>query len=172
MVLGLLSNEPQHGYSLFARIQRDLSDVWHVGMNRLYALLDEMEDEGLITGHDEHTGNRPTRRVFRPTAKGKRTFEHWLHTPSNRMSDLRIDFPPKLYFAQQMGPKDTATLLATQRQACERELARMSSIQNDVGAASTYRHLVYELRVRQIESILGWLSTCERELLGQGKNTT
>ena len=39
VVLGLLDAQPQHGYALFAQVQRDLQDVWHVGMNRLYALL-------------------------------------------------------------------------------------------------------------------------------------
>lgn len=164
VVLGLLDGEPQHGYALFARIQRDLSDVWHVGMNRLYALLEEMEADGLIAGHEEQAGNRPARRVFRPTAKGKRVFERWLHEPSVRMNDMRIDFPPKLYFAMQRGRAHVASLVDGQRAACEQEMTRMASIQRDIDAANAYRHLVYEMRVRQIESIIGWLNTCEREL--------
>ena len=172
VVLGLLDGEPQHGYALFARIQRDLSDVWHIGMNRLYALLEEMEAAGLIAGHDEQAGNRPPRLVFRPTAKGKRVFERWLNEPSARMSDLRIDFPPKLYFAMQRGPAHVATLVSAQRAACEQEMMRMASIQRDIDAANAYRHLVYELRLRQIESIIGWLNTCERELSMRNEGTT
>lgn len=157
--------EPQHGYALYAKIQHDLSDMWHVGMNRLYALLEEMEHDGLIAGHAERAGNRPTRRVFRPTAKGKRLFERWMHKPSLSMREMRVDFPPKLYFAVQRGSQDVAQLVQAQRIACNKELARMSGRQRDIGDSSAYRGLIYDFRVRQIRSILEWLDACEAWLV-------
>ncbi len=104
-VLGFLLIEPRHGYGLFTQVQRD---VWNVAMNRLYGLLGEMEQGGLIAGHVERSGARPQRRVFRCTAKGRRQFARWMAEPSARMSELRTDFPPRLFFALQRGPQDVA----------------------------------------------------------------
>ena len=165
VVIGLLLIEPRHGYALFSQIQSDLRDVWHVAMNRLYKLLDEMEADGLIAGRAERVGLRPARRVYRGTAKGKRLFERWMHEPSGRMSEMRTDFPPKLYFAMQHGPQDVAQLVQVQRGACQRELERMASRQKDIGLAGGYRDLVYDFRLRQIRAILEWLDECETRLV-------
>lgn len=170
VVLGLLAEAPAHGYALFARIHDDLAGVWQVGMNRLYALLDAMERDGLIKGHAEQAGNRPARRVFRITAKGRRRFEAWLHAPSRNMQDMRVEFPPKLYFALRRGPQDVAELVQAQRSACRKELDRMTGRQRDIGERDAYRRLIYDFRVRQIHSILEWLDACEAECVARNRH--
>ena len=167
VVLGLLDGDPQHGYALYGRIRDELQDVWHVGMNRLYALLIVIERNGLIKGHTERVGLRPSRRVFNITAKGRRLFEHWLHSPSQSMRDMRVDFPPKLYFACRRGPQDVGELIQSQRRACQRELERMSTRLRDIGMHNdySYRKLIYDFRIGQIHAILDWLSACEAELI-------
>ncbi|MFN4294844.1 MAG: PadR family transcriptional regulator [Thermoflexales bacterium] len=163
VVLGLLAEAPAHGYALFARIHNDLAGVWQVGMNRLYALLDAMERDGLIKGHAEHAGNRPERRVFRLTAKGRRRFEAWLRAPSRSMQDMRVEFPPKLYFALRRGPKDLAELLQAQRAACRDELERLAARLRDTPPDDNYHALVYDFRIRQVRAVLDWLDAREAE---------
>lgn len=167
VVLGLLDERPQHGYALFAQVQSDLQDVWHVGMNRLYALLEEMERAGLIAGHAEQAGLRPTRRVFQIAPKGRRLFERWMREPCMRMAEMRADFPPKLYFAMRRGPQDVAELIQAQRGACQMELERMSGRQRDIGEDNAYRGLIYDFRVRQIHAILEWLDACEQQAVAK-----
>ena len=136
-----------------------------LGVNRLYAVLDEMEADGLIKGHAEREGLRPTRTVYHPTSKGIRLFERWLHDPSRSMRDMRVDFPPKLYFACRRGPQDVAESVQGQRAACHEELARISERKAAIAPEDRYKQLVYDLRVGQIGSILDWLDSCERELI-------
>ncbi|RMG62819.1 MAG: PadR family transcriptional regulator [Chloroflexi bacterium] len=161
VVLGLLAEAPAHGYALFARIRDDLTGVWQVGMNRLYALLDAMERDGLINGRAEQAGNRPERRVFRITAKGRRRFEAWLHAPSRSMQDMRVEFPPKLYFALRRGPQDVAALVQVQRIACRDELERLIARLRNAPPDGGYHALVYDFRIRQVRAILDWLDACE-----------
>ncbi len=163
VVLGLLAEAPAHGYALFARIRSDLAGVWQVGMNRLYALLDAMERDRLIQGHAEHAGNRPERRVFRLTAKGRRRFEAWLRAPSRSMQDMRVEFPPKLYFALRRGPQDVAELLQAQRAACRDELERLAARLRDTPPDDRYHALVYDFRIRQVRAVLDWLDAREAE---------
>ena len=163
-MLGLLvaTAQPQHGYALFQRIQADLKDVWSIGMNRLYALLGEMERAGLIGSHTEKPGKRPTRKVYQLLPKGHQTFEAWMGTPIQHMRDMRVEFMPKLYFARLLGPGAVTALLRLQRAACKREWERMSNLQRERGFDDMYIFLVYEFRIRQIQSMLKWLDECEQ----------
>ncbi len=161
VVLGLLAEAPAHGYALFARIRDDLTGVWQVGMNRLYAVLDAMERDGLIKGRAEQAGNRPERRVFHLTARGRRRFEAWLRAPSRSMQDMRVEFPPKLYFALRRGPQGMAELLQTQRAACQGELERLAAHLRDTPPNDNFHALVYDFRIRQVRAILDWLDACE-----------
>jgi DNA-binding PadR family transcriptional regulator len=161
IILGLLLDSPQHGYALYLRTQRDLGDVWTIGMNRLYALLDRMESESLIAGRNEKAGPHPARRVYSATPGGRRLFQDWLRAPVARLRDMRLTFLPKLYFAQRMGSAQLADLVAVQRAACRSELERMSALQRERGFDDMYLFLVYEFRIRQAQSMLAWLDQCE-----------
>jgi hypothetical protein len=81
------------------------------------------------------------------------------------MSEMRTDFPPKLYFAIHRGLQDVAELVQTQRGACRKELERMEGRQRDISDGNAYRGLIYDFRVRQIHSILEWLDACEMRLV-------
>jgi DNA-binding PadR family transcriptional regulator len=164
IVLGLLIDCPQHGYSLYRRIQSDLGDVWTIGMNRLYALLDAMEAGALITGRREKAGLRPAKRVYSATAEGRRLFQDWLQAPVTRMRDMRLDFLPKLYFARRQAAGAPAGLIAAQRAACQAALNRMIGLQQERGSDDRYLFLVYEFRIRQARSMLAWLDQCDQAM--------
>jgi DNA-binding PadR family transcriptional regulator len=162
IVLGLLSEAPLHGYALFTRIRDELAGVWRIKMNRLYALLDEMERRGFIQSHCEQVGNRPLRHVYRLTPKGRRLFQAWMRTPSPAMRDMRLEFPPKLYFALRRGQQVVADLIARQQAACRAELERLTN-QRTAARPNSYRWLICDFRVRQVQAALEWLEHCREQ---------
>lgn len=164
LLLGLLEAQPQHGYALFKTIEADLRGVCHIGMNRLYALLDEMAQAGLTNAHADASAHGPTRNTYHLTAKGRRQLHAWLEAPCPTMREMRVDFPPKLYLARQRGPAAVARLIITQREACERELMRMSTQQRAVRGKDDYLPAIYAFRVGQIKAGIRWLDQCERNL--------
>jgi DNA-binding PadR family transcriptional regulator len=170
IVLGLLSEAPLHGYALFARIRDELAGVWRINMNRLYALLGEMDCRGLVQGHPERAGNRPPRNVYRPTVKGRRQFQAWMRTPSRTMRDMRIEFPPKLYFALRRSHQEAANLIALQRAACYAELERLTT-QQMTAKPDSYRWLICDFRLRQVRAILEWLEMCRAHPLIAAEQT-
>ncbi len=161
IALGLLDQTPQHGYALYQRICAELRGVWRIEMNRLYALLEEMAEAGLIKGRDEQVGHRPVRRTFRPTAKGQRQFEAWLVAPSANMQQMRIEFPVKLFFALRRGPQATRALIEQQLLTCRQIQSRLSAAQSNLPARSLYHALVYDFRLRQVHAAMTWLEECQ-----------
>ena len=160
--MGLLDAGPQHGYALFKTIERDLQGICHIGMNRLYALLEEMEHEGLIHGRAGASTNGPARVTYHLTAKGRRTLDNWLATPCPTMREMRVDFPPKLFLVQRRGTAATNQLIDMQREACQHELERMTAQRHVVRASSDFLPMIYAFRVGQIKAGIAWLDQCKR----------
>ena len=162
----MLDASPQHGYALFKTIQTDLRDVCHIGMNRLYALLDDMEAQGLTEGRARARRLRPTRTTYQLTPKGRQIYDSLVEAPCLTMREMRVDFPPKLYLARQRGPQDVATLINIQREACQRELKRMMAQMQASRHESEFLPVIYDFRVGQIKAGLAWLDKCKARLVG------
>jgi len=171
IVLGLLSEAPLHGYALFVRIRDELAGVWRVNMNRLYALLGEMERNGFIRSRREQAGSRPPRHIYHLTPKGQQRFEAWMRTPSQTMRDMRVEFPPKLYFALRRSRQAAADLIALQHVACRAALERLVD-QQMAASPNSYRWLIYDFRLRQARAILEWLEACPAQPLIAFENLT
>jgi DNA-binding PadR family transcriptional regulator len=78
VLLGLLVDEPDHGYRLKRRLSPGLPEPALVNDGVLYPLLREMQRRGLIRPERQiHRGRERT--VWHPTPEGVRTFEAWLH---------------------------------------------------------------------------------------------
>lgn len=141
-ILGLLVEQPRHGYALSRQFApgTDLRQVVRLEMSQLYAILKKLEALGLITAQDgapsaedgapapttqstqaEHgvasgAGAR-TRRIYHPTSAGRAAFEAWLAEPVDRPRDLRLMFLLKLFFALHRTPEDVAALLERQERS-------------------------------------------------------
>ena len=75
LVLGLLSRGETYGYEIIQQIQ-DLSDgriVWTA--NRLYPLLHDLENRGLVSASWRNEGSGPGRKYYRLTKKGERVMD-------------------------------------------------------------------------------------------------
>lgn len=162
--LGVLRRRPTHAYELHQLLQRAdaLGGVWRLKQSLLYAILDRLEAEGLVTGELVPQGSRPPRKLLRLTAAGEAAFEGWLAAPVKHGRDFRLEFLAKLYFASQAGAASVAALIAGQRAACAdwlADLGRQAGL-----AAAPYEWLVVQFRIGQIEAIMAWLDTCAARL--------
>ena len=164
LLLGMLDAGPQHGYALFKTMQKDLHGICHIGMNRLYALLDEMETRGLTQCRAGASTSRPIRKTYQLTPRGRRIFHAWLAAPSLTMREMRVDFPPKLYLARQRGRDAMIELIDAQREACEREMSRMMAQMQETRHENDFLPMIYDFRVGQIKAGLAWLNKCRRKL--------
>ena len=167
LLLGLLDAGPQHGYALYKTIETDLKGICHIGMNRLYALLDEMESQGLIHGQQHASTNGPARKTYQVSPKGRRVFEAWLATPCPTMREMRVDFPPRLYLAQRQGIDAMAVLIERQHDACQKELSRMTAQMHDTQQRNDFLPMIYDFRIGQITAGLAWLEKCRQALGSQ-----
>jgi DNA-binding PadR family transcriptional regulator len=116
-VLGLLAEEPTHGFAVARAMAPDgeIGKIWSLPRPHVYHAIDGLTEKGLIEPAGtiaSPTG--PRRTVLRITPSGRRALTKWLHTPVEHVRDARVLFLLKLLFLDR-GARDPQPLLLAQR---------------------------------------------------------
>lgn len=165
-LLGFVRAQPLHGYEIAQRLQATeaLGLAWHWKQSQIYAELGHLEQEGYLTSTVAAQGARPPRRVFQLTARGAAAFADWLARPVPHSRDFQLEFPVKLFFAQQEGDAAAQALLARQEEACRSWLADLRAQDRQGAGDPSYARLVQQFHLSQTETILAWLTTCRAQI--------
>ena len=112
-VLGLLAEEPLHGYEVKTRFEAMLGGSWEVNIGQVYATLQRLERDGLVRA----VGTRGDRGklAYELSREGRSALDAWLAQADSGPQQLREDFYVKLLLASRLANGDLRPLLARQR---------------------------------------------------------
>ncbi len=152
LLLGLLAEQPMHGYELAQRLTDDeaLCAIWHIERSQVYFLLGKLIERGHIVESAEERAGGPPRVIYEPTAVGRAALLAWLRQPESSPRSLRAAFLAKLYLAIRTYPDIAAGLMAEQRRTLADWAARHRSAATGEGFAA----LVHRVRLAQVEAAL------------------
>lgn len=161
-ILGLLAAGSQHGYALLDSFRdgEQLGAFWKLSVSQLYAVLKRLDRHGWIVGQQVISESAPPRTDYAITPAGEARLQAWLYDadPSPAVRSVRVEFLSRLYIARLLSLPE-ASIIAYQRAACDRELARRRSqrdaMKPGVGA------LGIDLVIGQLETVLGWIDRLE-----------
>lgn len=159
-ILGLLAAQPRHGYQLLDsfRSSDELGAFWKLSVSQLYAVLKRLERYGWIIGQQVMTDAAPPRTDYALTTTGRERLQTWLYDsdPSPAVRSVRVEFLSRLYVARLLD-LPTEVIIAHQRLACDRELARRQAqragMQPGIGAQGI------DLVIAQLQTVLTWIGT-------------
>lgn len=160
-LLGLLCEQPMHGYDLYQRLlaPHALGAIWPLKRPQFYALITKLEQAGYLCRVQEQQERYPPRQVLHPTEAGRAAFAAWLHSPAAFDADIQRDLLARLYFARRSGDAAVHTLLARQRTASQHEHDALRRELATLPDPTSYAALVLHWRLRHVDAILGWLDT-------------
>ncbi len=154
-ILGLLRDQPRHGYEL----RRQLADYgfWSVSFGSLYPALRRLERKGMIAAADT-TGRRKSYEV---TDEGRAAFAELMADPSDDGDDERA-FNLRLAFFRYLEPDDRIGVLERRRAQLAERLARgRSSLKRTASRTKErmdrYTVSLIEHGVRSAEADIAWL---------------
>lgn len=78
VILGLVVEQPRHGYALQAELEACFGELCDPGPGEVYRVLGSLSRAGLVSASTVRVGRRPHRKVYVPTAVGRRTLAAWL----------------------------------------------------------------------------------------------
>jgi len=164
-LLGLLIQQPEHGYRLHQRLTIDLGQIWNISLSQAYNILKRLETHGFISGQVQEQVGTPARRYFEATSKGAERFEEWLNTPSGlSVRAIRVEFITRLYFAMARSKAQASHLIDEQIKESLKRLDILKNALDLLPLDQAFDRLALELRVHQLESILDWLPQCSTVL--------
>lgn len=168
ILLGLIRDEPGHGYALFERLKnsRELSLIWQVKRSKLYYLLEKSEKEGYLSSVTHSQGPYPDRKVFRITELGMQVLEEWLHTPVRSSRFVRLAFLSKLYFLVQEENQAAKELIDQQLEICGIWLQNLQKQSQAIPPGEIISSQVFAFREGQIKAMMDWLVNCREGLPG------
>ncbi len=164
VVLGLLLQQPGHGYDLDRRLQSEFRALWHIPQNQLYAILRRLETRGEIAAEERTSSAGPPRRFYNITRRGRARFRRWLERPTPMsVRALRVAFLTRLEFALAHDRATATRLFDAQRQALQDGLSGFKQLASDSAEAGKLNRLASDLRIRQLDTVLAWMENVQTE---------
>ena len=161
ILLGIIGQHPTHAYDLYKQVtsSEELKTIWTFRQSRLYAVLDKIEKNGLISTHIDAESSLPARKICTLTFEGKATFESWLHRPVEHINEIRSDFLGKLYFMKDRPPEERQKLIDDQLRCCEKWLSTAEKNLGQHPDPEDYLNTVYRFRRESIDAVIRWLKS-------------
>ncbi|WP_045234986.1 PadR family transcriptional regulator [Deinococcus pimensis] len=81
VLLGLLARESRSGYDLAQNLRRPVGFFWAANHSQIYPQLARLEEEGLVEHEVVDQRDRPAKKVYTLTPRGRETLRTWLVEP-------------------------------------------------------------------------------------------
>jgi DNA-binding PadR family transcriptional regulator len=178
-ILGLLKEQPLHGYELKKRLGETLGSLWGISYGSLYPALRRLEHDSSIESVEPEVVSSPApstgsldgdlaaARLRRPAKTTRRTKKAYRITPRGevRLSELLLDddaagddertFAVKLAFCGHLAPDARLEILEHRRAALTDRLQRAR--RSSPGRGDRYSRSLFEHRTQSTERDLEWV---------------
>jgi len=154
LLLGLLNSSDMYGYQINEMIDQHLGTSVQLTKPTAYRYLNQLAEEGYISSTAEQDGNRPVRKVYSITPKGKEAFNTMLreslanYAPSPSHSTIAIAF------LDEVSPEEALPLLEKRQQKIRNLLEGFSA---DVDHSGSFSYMISH-QIRHLEAEWAWLN--------------
>lgn len=184
-LLGILADEPAHGYDLKMRFEEKTGEFWELNYGQVYTTLDRLHKEGLVEYDAVEQDDKPDKKIYRITEAGQKEFDTWRLAPIKaEPRALRDELFLKLIFIEE---EQSSHILRTIQSQQSVYMAHMMTLtnrkfeieqqaQHDLQQATSEdeRHriehekvistLLIDVAIYHAEADIRWLRHCEAKL--------
>jgi DNA-binding PadR family transcriptional regulator len=159
ILLGLIREEPAHGYALYEKLRStsELSLIWQVKRSKLYYLLDKLETDELLVSSITSQSPYPDRKVYQITNRGNEILDKWMYSPVLSSRYVRLAFLSKLYFVLRQNRDLAADLITKQVDVCQGWLDNLERQYKKLENTEYINSQVFLFRIGQIKAMIEWL---------------
>ncbi|HZO27172.1 MAG TPA: PadR family transcriptional regulator [Chloroflexota bacterium] len=132
-LLGLLAREPASGLDLTHALQQRIAFFWHARHSQVYPELARLEKDGLVVHTVVPQRDRPDKKVYALTERGRQILLGWLLAPTDP-PQIRDEFLVKVTSFWLIEPERAIDLLLDQARQHEERLAMLTGIERGMQA--------------------------------------
>ncbi len=126
-VMGLLAEEPLHGYEVKNRFEAMLGGTWEVNIGQIYTTLQRLERDGLVRPMGAR-GDRG-KLLYELSPEGQNALSEWLAQPDSGPQQLHEEIYVKLLLATRLANGDLGQLLGRQKRAYLQRLRDLNRLE-------------------------------------------
>ena len=159
-ILGLLKEQPMHGYQLSRELAQQLGGLWRVSYGSLYPTLRRLERDGSVEQVPAEASGKGRRKlVYRITPAGEALFLRLLEEPPQEGQAEDARFRVRLAFFRYLPPETRIRLLDRRRAGLQERLERLTAA---IGAAADndddYQRALMDHGRAATEADIAWLN--------------
>lgn len=163
-LLALLAKEPAHGYELKQALEQTFGSAYpSPNIGQIYVTLGRLEKDGLIRVVDVEQSNRPNKKVYYLTAKGRDVLTLWVDEPTEGPR-VRDEFFMKLVLAPLTGIADRMALINRQRRHYLSLMGDLNALLDETEPDDRVATLLIEGAMLHLQADLEWLERCQEDL--------
>ncbi|WP_084960888.1 PadR family transcriptional regulator [Thermoactinospora rubra] len=164
-LLALLAKEPAHGYELKQALEQTFGAAYpSPNIGQIYVTLNRLTQDGLVRAVDVEQSNRPNKKVYYLTARGREALTTWVEEPTEGPR-VRDEFYMKLILAPLTGIADRMALINRQRRHYLGLMRELNELAERTDQANRVALLLIEGAMLHLQADLDWLQRCQEELL-------
>ncbi len=167
VVLGLISVEPQSGYSLITFLESGVYR-WSASPGSIYPMLKRLEQHEIIAGQLEMQYETRPRKMYTLTARGESLLDSWLRAPlTNREVGQERDIMLlKFLFAERRLSRDEVLAWLDGYEKATDTYIAMSNMQRDPTLAewSLHQRLLIEASLMELEMQRAWIQRARQRV--------
>ncbi|MCA0971695.1 PadR family transcriptional regulator [Halobacillus litoralis] len=115
-ILGVLTTGCRSGYSIKQMIDTSLNHFWKISYGQIYPTLKKLVDEGLASVQEHAQEDKPDKKEYHLTDKGKEALHAWLAEPLESIPKEKNEWLLKLFFSRHQDRSNTLELLKNYHQ--------------------------------------------------------
>ncbi|MGQ9667390.1 MAG: PadR family transcriptional regulator [Anaerolineae bacterium] len=165
-ILGLLAQQPHHGYALHAKLQALVggAENWGLKPAQVYNTLTRLAEAGLVCEEAVEKEGGPEKHIFAITPAGQAELLSWLQS-GEMQPTIHDDIFLKCVLALSSDEELTRRILQTQRAVLYRELHRVTTQRAQADPArELVVILLHDKTIMHLEADLRWLDMLEARL--------
>jgi DNA-binding PadR family transcriptional regulator len=133
-ILGLLAIRPMSGYDVSRSYRRALQQIWYAPLGQVYPTLRRMRADELLSVSVEVQHDKPNRKVYHLTEKGRRLLVQWLSRPS-ALPNMHHEFIHKLFLLNHVEPEWQIELVRSYLERSNAWIAELTEIERRLAMA-------------------------------------
>jgi DNA-binding PadR family transcriptional regulator len=167
IVLGLISESPQSGYSIISALEGG-KHRWSASPGSIYPVLKRLEQYGLIAGELEMVYETRPRKMYTLTPLGEQVLDDWLRGPLswNEVLDERDVVLVKFLFAEKRLSREEVIdwLDHYEQQTDEYQGPRVAFYEAMLGNVSLHQQLIHQLTMMELNMQRTWIQMARHRL--------
>ena len=131
-ILGLLNYSSMTGYDLKKVFDASIDFFWHAQTSQIYRELNVMEEEGWLISHVEIQTDKPNKRIYEITDKGREALMEWIASAPKEDRRPKLPTLMRMFFAGERSVEENIAFFEDYIKRSQAWLDKMDKIDLDL----------------------------------------